>query len=91
MSPYQRQRERSNEGMSTSRSGDDLQLEGLGVETGVDVLRMGTESVGTGMGGQAGMAELGGDLLSFIAKKERKCLDLREGKSIIQPTSTKLY
>lgn len=31
-------------------------------------------------GGQPTLTEANADLLSFIAKKERKCLDLREGE-----------
>lgn len=34
---------------------------------------------------QATLVEQNADLLSFIAKKERKCLDLREGACISMP------
>jgi len=38
---------------------------------------------------QATLTEQNADLLSFIAKKERKCLDLREGKLIFPFTSSR--
>lgn len=40
-----------------------------------------SRSIGaSGLGNPSTITELNADLLSFIAKKERKCLDLREGK-----------
>lgn len=83
LSPYQRQRERSNEGLGGGRSGENLQLDGLSEESEVEALKGGLEGSGAGTGASSTFTELGGDLLSFIAKKERKCLDLREGTSTL--------
>lgn len=43
--------------------------------------RVNEEKASVAAASQPTVIEANADLLSFIAKKERKCLDLREGKS----------
>lgn len=49
-------------------------------QSSIDSLGGGMRGGGMGLGNPSTITELNSDLLSFIAKKERKCLDLREGK-----------
>lgn len=46
-------------------------------------LRASTSGSANSLPTQATLVEQNADLLSFIAKKERKCLDLREGSSAL--------
>lgn len=43
---------------------------------------------GVSMGAQPTLTEVNSDLLSFIAKKERKVLELREGESVVGTPNT---